>query len=72
MTHHQMKIANIVAIAIGVPILAPMGKPGFIVLVFSRLVRMCPFLPVDMVAGEPGESDGGPTDGTGLNVAVVA
>ncbi len=31
MTYHQMKIARIVAIASGVPILAPMGKPGFVV-----------------------------------------
>lgn len=31
MTHHQMKMARIVAIASGVPILPPMGKPGIVV-----------------------------------------
>lgn len=38
---------------------------------FSRLVRMYPFLPVDMFSDESDESDGGSTDGLGLNDRVV-
>ncbi|KAI4258342.1 MAG: hypothetical protein L6R42_005159 [Xanthoria sp. 1 TBL-2021] len=54
-THHQMKIARIVAIARGVPILAPIGKPGLCsVFFFSRLAQIGA-LPVDTVSDEPDE-----------------
>lgn len=50
-----MKIARIVAIARGVPILAPFGKPGLCsVLFFSRLAQIGA-LPVDTVSGGPDE-----------------